>query len=81
MKTEKKDYNKNLIFFTIFFVFHIFIENIFCVESMRHRLQSSIAIYVVLFQEFLRKEFSEENVLFWAACESFKKTKNIDKVN
>lgn len=62
-------------------MFHIFIEEIFCVENFRHRLQSSAAIYIVLFQEFLRKEFSEENVLFWAACESFKKTKNIDRVN
>ncbi|NWS97599.1 RGS10 protein, partial [Mionectes macconnelli] len=26
------------------------------------------------FREFLKKEFSEENVLFWLACEEFKKT-------
>ncbi|XP_069468034.1 regulator of G-protein signaling 10 isoform X2 [Ambystoma mexicanum] len=26
------------------------------------------------FREFLRKEFSEENVLFWLACEDFKKS-------
>ncbi|KAL4698913.1 hypothetical protein H8959_011570 [Pygathrix nigripes] len=25
------------------------------------------------FREFLKKEFSEENVLFWLACEDFKK--------
>ncbi|XP_067417423.1 regulator of G-protein signaling 10 isoform X2 [Emydura macquarii macquarii] len=25
------------------------------------------------FREFLKKEFSEENVLFWLACEEFKK--------
>uniref|UniRef100_A0A6J0T473 Regulator of G-protein signaling 10 isoform X2 n=1 Tax=Pogona vitticeps TaxID=103695 RepID=A0A6J0T473_9SAUR len=25
------------------------------------------------FREFLKKEFSEENVLFWIACEEFKK--------
>ncbi|XP_025055978.1 regulator of G-protein signaling 10 isoform X2 [Alligator sinensis] len=26
--------------------------------------------------EFLKKEFSEENVLFWLACEEFKKTQD-----
>uniref|UniRef100_A0A7M4EU27 Regulator of G protein signaling 10 n=1 Tax=Crocodylus porosus TaxID=8502 RepID=A0A7M4EU27_CROPO len=28
------------------------------------------------FREFLKKEFSEENVLFWLACEEFKKTQD-----
>ncbi|XP_028741493.1 regulator of G-protein signaling 10 isoform X2 [Peromyscus leucopus] len=28
---------------------------------------------VTKFREFLKKEFSEENVLFWLACEDFKK--------
>ncbi|NP_001405809.1 regulator of G-protein signaling 10 isoform 5 [Mus musculus] len=28
------------------------------------------------FREFLKKEFSEENVLFWLACEDFKKTED-----
>ncbi|CAH6793206.1 Rgs10 [Phodopus roborovskii] len=28
---------------------------------------------VMRFREFLKKEFSEENVLFWLACEDFKK--------
>ncbi|XP_012381528.2 regulator of G-protein signaling 10 isoform X2 [Dasypus novemcinctus] len=28
------------------------------------------------FREFLKKEFSEENVLFWLACEDFKKTQD-----
>ncbi|XP_028585921.1 regulator of G-protein signaling 10 isoform X1 [Podarcis muralis] len=28
------------------------------------------------FREFLKKEFSEENVLFWLACEEFKKIKD-----
>ncbi|XP_034886045.1 regulator of G-protein signaling 10 isoform X2 [Mirounga leonina] len=27
-------------------------------------------------KEFLKKEFSEENVLFWLACEDFKKTQD-----
>ncbi|XP_076828484.1 regulator of G-protein signaling 21 [Brachyhypopomus gauderio] len=28
------------------------------------------------FQEFLRSEYSEENILFWQACEDYKKIKN-----
>lgn len=31
-------------------------------------------------QEFLKKEFSEENVLFWLACEDFKKTQDKKQV-
>ncbi|NP_001405811.1 regulator of G-protein signaling 10 isoform 7 [Mus musculus] len=32
------------------------------------------------FREFLKKEFSEENVLFWLACEDFKKTEDRKQV-
>ncbi|XP_033005416.1 regulator of G-protein signaling 10 isoform X2 [Lacerta agilis] len=32
------------------------------------------------FREFLKKEFSEENVLFWLACEEFKKIKDEKKM-
>ncbi|XP_062308393.1 regulator of G-protein signaling 5a [Osmerus eperlanus] len=32
------------------------------------------------FRSFLRSEFSEENVEFWAACEDFKKTKSPPKM-
>ncbi|XP_062374284.1 regulator of G-protein signaling 21 [Sardina pilchardus] len=28
------------------------------------------------FQEFLRSEYSEENILFWLACEEYKRIKN-----
>ncbi|XP_062411743.1 regulator of G-protein signaling 5a [Sardina pilchardus] len=31
---------------------------------------------VATFRSFLRSEFSEENIEFWAACEDFKKTKS-----
>lgn len=31
-------------------------------------------------QEFLKKEFSEENVLFWLACEDFKKMQDKTQV-
>lgn len=29
-----------------------------------------------LFKEFLKKEFSHENIYFWAACERYKDTKD-----
>ncbi|XP_006630792.2 regulator of G-protein signaling 10 isoform X1 [Lepisosteus oculatus] len=32
------------------------------------------------FREFLKKEFSEENVLFWLACEEFKKIQDMQKL-
>ncbi|XP_063057288.1 regulator of G-protein signaling 5a [Engraulis encrasicolus] len=36
---------------------------------------------VATFGNFLRSEFSEENIEFWAACEDFKKTKNPMKMS
>ena len=33
-----------------------------------------------LFREFLRTEYSEENLLFWLACEDFKKTESVEKI-
>ena len=33
-----------------------------------------------VFREFLRSEYSEENMLFWLACEDLKKTENPDMV-
>lgn len=30
----------------------------------------------LLFKEFLKKEFSHENIYFWAACERYKDTKD-----
>ncbi|KAL7879565.1 hypothetical protein SRHO_G00018190 [Serrasalmus rhombeus] len=32
------------------------------------------------FQEFLRSEYSEENILFWLACEDYKKIKNTSEM-
>ncbi|XP_030063226.1 regulator of G-protein signaling 1 [Microcaecilia unicolor] len=32
------------------------------------------------FSEFLKSEFSEENIEFWLACEDYKKTKSSDKL-
>ncbi|XP_043541695.1 regulator of G-protein signaling 10-like [Chiloscyllium plagiosum] len=33
------------------------------------------------FRDFLRREFSEENVLFWLACEEFKNIQDKQLVN
>jgi len=34
-----------------------------------------------LFGEFLKKEFADENILFWQACEDLKREKDADKIN
>lgn len=34
---------------------------------------------IPVFQEFLKKEFSEENILFWQACEFFSHVPENDK--
>ena len=33
-----------------------------------------------VFREFLRCEYSEENILFWMACEDLKKETNPEKI-
>lgn len=33
-----------------------------------------------VFTEFLKKEFSQENIQFWIACEKFKKLAELDEV-
>ncbi|KAJ0059404.1 hypothetical protein NL108_016936, partial [Boleophthalmus pectinirostris] len=30
----------------------------------------------IAFQQFLKSEYSEENILFWLACEDYKKIKS-----
>ena len=32
------------------------------------------SLSILLFQTFLKQEHSEENLLFWLACDEFKKT-------
>ena len=36
---------------------------------------------LILFQEFLKKEFSEENIVFWIACERFQSITNYEEVH
>jgi regulator of G-protein signaling len=33
-----------------------------------------------VFTEFLKKEFSQENIQFWIECEKFKKLSDADEV-
>lgn len=35
---------------------------------------------VATFKEFLKKEFSEENIIFWEECESLKKVADVNEV-
>lgn len=51
---------------------------------MLFKLESKFSLrnlFICLFfpQEFLRKEFSEENILFWQACEYFNHVPAHDK--
>ncbi|KAL5022712.1 hypothetical protein ScPMuIL_001867 [Solemya velum] len=34
---------------------------------------------IVVFTDFLKKEFSEENIIFWRSCEQYKKITDIEK--
>lgn len=36
-------------------------------------------LFLFILQEFLKKEFSEENILFWQACEYFSHVPETDK--
>lgn len=52
-------------------------------NSLLHHPQTQISCSMYLccaggqgvFREFLKSEFSEENIEFWLACEDYKKTK------
>ena len=44
------------------------------------KLIQGIQFDIRLFQEFLKKEFSEENLVFWIACEQYKKIGNLEQV-
>ncbi|XP_028681456.1 regulator of G-protein signaling 10 [Erpetoichthys calabaricus] len=46
--------------------------------SLEHLLEDPEGVR--RFREFLKIEFSEENVLFWLACEDFKKTQDFKKM-
>ncbi|CAF4560754.1 unnamed protein product, partial [Rotaria sp. Silwood1] len=46
--------------------------------SFEKLLNDEIGLYV--FTEFLKKEFSQENIQFWIECENFKKLTNQDEI-
>lgn len=64
----KKAINRNYklkLFTVLFYIFVLDVSNIMCVAAGRR-----------IFREFLRCEYSEENILFWEACEDLKKETN-----
>lgn len=42
--------------------------------------QSYFSVGQKMFADFLKGEFSDENILFWMACEELKKEKNREKI-
>lgn len=56
------------------------IPEMFHVVHLHQYTVFSIILYyadgLATFRNFLRSEFSEENIEFWLACEDFKKTKS-----
>ncbi|CAL8395559.1 unnamed protein product [Boreogadus saida] len=47
-------------------------------ESLDHLLESKAGRLV--FEDFLRSEYSEENLLFWLACEDYKRSPSPHKM-
>ena len=39
-----------------------------------------ILTFEMLLQEFLKKEFSDENIVFWIACENFRNITDFEEV-
>lgn len=48
-------------------------------DSLEKLLQNSYGLSV--FQNFLKSEFSEENIEFWMACEDYRKIKSTSKLS
>ena len=55
------------------------VEEIRCWGDSFDRLMKS-SMGRVVFREFLKCEYSEENILFWLACEDLKKNNNPEVV-
>ena len=60
------------------------ILNIFFLFTLHYLLVRTISTYIHtyiinIFQEFLKKEFSHENIYFWTACERYRKIKGDDE--
>jgi hypothetical protein len=59
-------------------LWHIKVSNI--VQETRLHIFSIISVGQKFFAEFLKSEFSDENILFWQACEELKREKNPEKI-
>jgi hypothetical protein len=55
-------------------------------KGKQHRSTNTLAYFLIIsvgqkfFAEFLKSEFSDENILFWQACEELKREKNPEKI-
>lgn len=47
--------------------------------GFNHLLQDPAGLHT--FSEFLKKEFSQENILFWISCERYRKLSNAEEMN
>jgi hypothetical protein len=61
------------------YIYRPSVEEIRCWGDSFDRLMKS-SMGRVVFREFLKCEYSEENILFWLACEDLKKDNNPDVV-
>jgi len=51
----------------------------FYTNHFAYVLHLILFLSLFILQEFLKKEFSEENILFWQACEYFSHVPETDK--
>lgn len=61
------------------YIYRPSVEEIRCWGDSFDRLMKS-SMGRVVFREFLKCEYSEENILFWLACEDLKKDNNPEVV-
>uniref|UniRef100_A0A3Q0SML3 Regulator of G-protein signaling 1 n=1 Tax=Amphilophus citrinellus TaxID=61819 RepID=A0A3Q0SML3_AMPCI len=51
-----------------------------CVYTVLPYFYLSLPAGQIAFREFLKSEYSEENILFWLACEEYKKIKTVPEM-
>lgn len=59
----------------------MFLKNL--IDSLKINWQYSINIIIAgrkVFRDFLKCEYSEENIMFWLACEELKKESDMDRI-
>ena len=58
-------------------------SSVYCIQFWLNVIIIEILIFLggrKVFRSFLRCEYSEENILFWLACEELRKERNNDRV-